>query len=87
MATISIYTAYKQGLSRSSNDNIGNLTHALKIPRNDAVALCGAKPSKKSNGWIGDSSKTVTCPKCLEKLDSINKKIEFVYDGSMDVGF
>ena len=87
MTTISIYTAYKQGMSRSSNDNIGNLTHALKIPRNDAVALCGAKPSKKSNGWIGDSNKKVTCSKCLDKLNAIGKKIEFIYDSSLDVGF
>ncbi len=87
MVAISLYTAYKQGMSRSSNDNIGNLTHALKIPRNDAVALCGAKPSKKSNGWIGDSSKKVTCSECLNKINSIGKKIEFVYDDSLDVLF
>ena len=87
METISIYTAYKQGMGRSSSDNIGNLTHALKIPRNDAVALCGVRPSKKSNGWTGDSSKAVTCPKCLGKLNSIDKKIELTYDNSLDVGF
>jgi len=37
---VTIYPAYKLGISRSSNDNIGNLTHALKIPRNNAAALC-----------------------------------------------
>jgi hypothetical protein len=87
MQSIVIYPAYKLGRSRSDRDNIGNLTHALKIPRNDAVALCGAKPSKKSNGWIGDSNKKVTYPKCLEKLNTIGKKIEFIYDNSLDVGF
>ena len=80
MEAILIYTAYKQGMSRISNDNTGNLTHALKIPRNDEVALCGAKPGKKSNGWIGDSSKKVTYHQCLEKLNSIDKKIEFAYN-------
>ncbi|WP_457748757.1 hypothetical protein [Sulfurimonas sp.] len=87
MNIVSIYPAYKQGMSRSSSDNIGNLTHALKIPRNDAAALCGAKPGKRSNGWIGDSKKKVTCLKCLEKLNAIGKKIEFIYDESLDVGF
>lgn len=87
MNTISIYPVYKQGMCRSASDNIGNFTHALKIPRNDAVALCGVKPSKKSNGWIGDSNKKVTCPKCLEKLNAIGKKIEFIYDNNLDVGF
>ena len=78
--TITIYPAYKQGLERIGSDNISNITHALKIPRNDTVALCGAKPSKESNGWVGDSNKKVTCPKCLEKLNAIDKKIEFTYD-------
>jgi len=49
--------------------------------------LCGAKPGKRSNGWIGDSNKKVTCPKCLEKLNAIGKKIEFVYNENLDVGF
>jgi len=87
MNTITIYPAYKQGMCRSSNDMIGNMTHALKIPRNRAVALCGAKTGRSSNGWIGDCNKKVTCPKCLEKLNAIGKKIEFVYDDSLDVGF
>ncbi len=87
MECIRLYTVYKQSRARFSNDNIGFLTHALKIPRNDAIALCGAKPSKKSNGWIGDSSKKVTCPKCLQKLSTINKKVEFFYDNTLDVNF
>lgn len=87
MNEISLYTASLQGSCRSGSDNTGFYVHALKIPRNDAVALCGEAPGKKSNGWTGDSSRVVTCPKCLDKISTINKKIEFVCDSNLDVGF
>jgi len=87
MTMINIYTACKQGRARSGSDIVGNTTHALKIPKNRAIALCGTKPSGKSNGWIGDSSKKVTCPKCLKKLDMIDNKIKLVYPKDIDMGF
>ena len=83
MISIRLYTVYKRDMSENNDDNIENLTHVLKIPRSNAVALCEAKPSGKSSGWISDSSKIVTCPKCLEKLSTTRKKIELIYDNSI----
>jgi len=40
-------------------------------PANDTVeaevALCGAKPGRRSVGWNFDGDKSVTCPRCAER--------------------
>jgi hypothetical protein len=43
----------------------GSRYHAV----NGYVALCGAKPGRRSAGWSSHAGVAVTCPKCLRKLE------------------
>lgn len=51
----------------------GTLFHALPVG-NGYVALCGAKPGRRSVGW-SDYGKhnEVTCPRCIAKLAKIKQ--------------
>ena len=44
----------------------GKLSHLIEDCRN--IALCGAKPGKRSNGWSIYDETEVTCKKCLDRL-------------------
>jgi hypothetical protein len=47
------------------------------IPNDDyriQVGMCGAKPGRRSVGWINETDLEVTCPKCLFKLVKVNDK-------------
>jgi len=44
----------------------GRLFHAVQ--RGDHVALCGAKPGRRSVGWSTDEGERVTCARCLSKV-------------------
>lgn len=44
----------------------GRLYHAL--PEDGYVALCGAKPGRRSVGWSSHTGTEVTCPRCLKRL-------------------
>jgi len=35
------------------------------------VALCGAKPGRRSAGWSSYPGEAVTCPRCLRKLEGV----------------
>ena len=51
----------------------GTLFHA--VPDNSRIALCGAKPGRRSAGWRGDDKANdeqgaVSCKRCLAKLNA-----------------
>lgn len=35
------------------------------------AALCGATPGRRGNGWSTYEGDTVTCPRCLSRLDAV----------------
>jgi hypothetical protein len=45
----------------------GTLFHA--VPTDHYMALCGAKPGRRSAGWSAYSGEAVTCAPCLRKLN------------------
>jgi hypothetical protein len=50
----------------------GRVNHA--VPNGSYKALCGTQPGRRSVGWnypFPRLDATVTCPKCLKKLDHI----------------
>ena len=61
----------KGGRTRTGNDKKGSSIHAIaELPKNvfwSTPAMCGAKPNKKSYGWLEinqDDCKEPNCIKC-----------------------
>ncbi len=63
------YRALQKAGRRSSghNGDHGSIAHA--VPRASYRALCGTEPSG-SGDWSSYDSESVTCPKCLRKLNA-----------------
>lgn len=51
----------------------GKLFHA--VPLVIGIALCGAKPGRRSAGWSENTieNDVVTCPRCLKKMKKERK--------------
>lgn len=50
----------------------GSLWHAIdQGPGRGWVALCGARPGRRSAGWSAYAGERVTCPRCLRKLAAV----------------
>lgn len=50
-----------------------------EIPNDDYeadVALCGARPGRRSVGWATENELPVDCPKCLKKLETKPMSVE-----------
>lgn len=72
-----IHTASLAGRCTSGQElGQGTRNHAVNGVVNEAwgelhgVALCGAKPGKRSVGWSLRDDEEVSCPKCLKKKDN-----------------
>lgn len=56
------------GRCRSGIDTHGTLFHALDFE--NEIALCGAKPGRRSVGWSAwGHGKDANCKRCLKKLE------------------
>jgi hypothetical protein len=58
------------GRCRSGGDSTGTRYHAVPDGRPESwqLALCGAKPGERSNGWSTRIGDAVTCPRCLKRM-------------------
>jgi hypothetical protein len=68
-----IYT-YLTGRGRTGSDSTGPLIHAVDTDDsypNFTVAVCGAEPGPRSNGWSEYRAATPTCPKCIKRLEEV----------------
>lgn len=61
-AAVSLTGRCANGAERDS----GRLYHA--VPDDGYIALCGAKPGRRSAGWSSHLGTEVTCRRCLRKL-------------------
>jgi len=60
------------GAARSGSDRSGNVYHAVVVGQD--VALCGATYGKHSAGWSEYHGAAVTCPRCIRKLKTRERK-------------
>ena len=52
----------------------GTRTHAVMITERFGFAVCGAKPGRRSVGWVSPyKSREITCPRCLKKIQAVTK--------------
>ena len=55
------------GRCRSGGDHAGRIVHLVPTRTGSmGVAVCGKKPSTKSNGWSEHDDDKLTCPRCIE---------------------
>ena len=47
----------------------GRRVHA--VPNGSRRAMCNAEPGRRSVGWTRSDSDTVTCPRCIKKLEKL----------------
>lgn len=55
----------------------GTLTHAVVFGSDNA--LCGAKPGRRSVGWVRPVGTVVTCPRCLKRLGPTPTQVMSAY--------
>ncbi len=55
----------------------GTLVHAVEF--SNPRALCGAKPGKRSVGWVRPVGTVVTCPRCLRRLGPTPTQVMSAY--------
>lgn len=69
-----IFYTYLVGRNRTATERTGTLMHAIEGDGKSypmfGKAICGAQPSRRSNGWSEYRADAATCPKCLKKLEA-----------------
>jgi hypothetical protein len=68
------YIAAKKGgrVWNGAQRDSGIIFHAISKGNWYDPALCGAKTGIRSYGWVEEESETVSCPKCVKKIQELS---------------